>query len=527
MSRDPLFLRLEPARPAGDNERGFAAELADPAWMLGRQWQLGEHQGENASSPLSVHMSIHHVPIEPLPSRPDADPRHVPAEAIVEAGPGDWWTIGRRARLGQAAAEAGLPAALGAEQDVLFGGLTGPYEVLNGVAVDGRKVHARAPDDPVFAEVPTVPDDLWHTDTLAYAASFPCGGTTLTVGGVDGGPTGRWGGHDGGDVDWWSVDAGGPVVQAGGVEPDAADRWPDRFRWPGAPASRWWQIEDHRVDLGGLPPDRAHLASTLLLDLIFGHADDWFLVPVGSTTPPPDEEPVGSPVGHVLSLEEVTITDSFGEEWPRADQPWATAEDWTMFGVTGLGVRQLPIWPVAAAPLVGEAVEEVSIGMDEDANLVWAVEERFAGRVTERLRPEPPRPRVVDEDAPPEPPPPYRYEPTTAVPDHWHPYTREEHDGAVRFVQGRLVAVAHDGTPTRRDPPVASLLQSQGPGLHTVAPWRLPPTGVRLDTRPVLARTTSGAPVLWVQRRRQPLLAVPSSGLRFDAVTPTDAAPPP
>jgi hypothetical protein len=90
------------------------------------------------------------------------------------------------------------------------------------------------------------------------------------------------------------------------------------------------------------------------------------------------------------------------------------------------------------------------------------------------------------------------------------------------------VAVAHDGTPTRRDPPVASFLQSGGLGLHTIAPWRLPPTGVRLETRPVLARTTSGAPVLWVQRRRQPLFSVPSSGLRFDAVTPTElAAPPP
>ncbi len=506
--RDPLYLRLEPARPAGDSQRGFAAELADPAWMLGRQWQLGEHQGENASSPLSVHMEVDRVPIEPLPSRPDADPRAIPAEAIVEAGPGDWWTIGRRARLGAAAAAAGLPAALGDEDDFRFDGLTGPYEVLNGVAFDGRKIHAQAPGDPVFAEVPAAVDDLWHTDTLAYAGSFPCGGTTLTVGGAAGGPTGRWSGHDGGDVDWWSVDAEAPVAPEDGAAPEELDRWPDRFRWPGAPAARWWQIEDHRVDLGGLPPDRAHLASTLLLDLIFGHADDWFLVPVGSA------------IGHVLSLAEVTITDSFDEVWPKPEAPWAAADDWTMFRVAGLGPRQLPIWPVAAAPLVGDPVEEVLIGIDEDANLVWAVEERLAGRVTDRLRPEPTPPRVLDEDAHPEPPPPYSYVPTTAVPDHWHPYTREERDAAIRFVQGRLIAL-EDGAPTARPLPVAAFLQSQGPGPHGIAPWRLPPTGVRLETRPVLARTTSGAPVLWVQRRRQPVLSLPSSGLRFDAVSPT------
>jgi hypothetical protein len=197
-----------------------------------------------------------------------------------------------------------------------------------------------------------------------------------------------------------------------------------------------------------------------------------------------------------------------------------------MFRVTGLSLRQLPIWPVAAAPLVGEAIEEVTVGVDEDAHLVWAVEERLRGRVTDRVRPDPPPPRVVDDSARPAPPPPYRYQPITAVPDHWHPYTRETADGAVRFVQGRLVEVAFDGTPTRRDPPAARFLQSQAPGLHRFAPWRLPSTGVHLASRPVLARTTSGAPVFWVQRRRLPLLSVSSSGLRFDALSPT-AVPPP
>ena len=506
MSRDPLFLRLEPARPAGDNERGFAAELADPAWLLGRQWQLGEHQGENASSPLAVHLRTHRIPIEPLPSRPDADPAVVPAEAIVEAGADDWWTVGRRFRLGLAARDAGLAAALGGDSEFVFDGLTGPYAVLNGVALDGRKLHTRAPNDPVFAEVPAAANDLWHTDTLAYAASFPCGGTTLELGGVDGGPTGRWSGHDGGDVDWWSVDAAGAVEPPDGAEPDEQDRSPDRFRWPGAPAARWWQIEDHRVDLGGMPPDRAHLASTLLLDLIFGHADDWFLLPVTSE------------VGRVLYLEDIRITDSFDETWPRPDAPWADDDDWTMFRVTGLGPRRLPIWPVAAAPLAGSAVEEVVVGIDEDANLAWAVEERLEGRVTERVRPPQQPPRVADADADPEPPPPYRYEPVSAVPDHWHPYPREE-DGSGLFVQGRLVALDPDGNPDPRPVPRAAFLRGTG-GLHRLAPWRLPPTGVRLEARPVLARTTAGAPVLWVQRRRTPLLAMPSSGLRFDAVSP-------
>jgi hypothetical protein len=37
------------------------------------------------------------VPIEPMTERPAADPRPVPAEAIVEE-PAELWTIGRRSR---------------------------------------------------------------------------------------------------------------------------------------------------------------------------------------------------------------------------------------------------------------------------------------------------------------------------------------------------------------------------------------------------------------------------------------------
>ena len=49
-----VVLRLEADPNQTDLARGLAAEVADPAWFLGRQWQMGEHQGEDASSPVSV-----------------------------------------------------------------------------------------------------------------------------------------------------------------------------------------------------------------------------------------------------------------------------------------------------------------------------------------------------------------------------------------------------------------------------------------------------------------------------------------
>lgn len=505
MIRPWYALRLEPARPAGDPDRGLRAELADPAWMIGRQWQLGELQGENASSPVDVAMSVHQLPIQPSVGRPQDDPTIVPAEAIVEAGAHDWWTPGRRLRLGRAAVAAGL-----ADESARCGDLPPPYDVLNGIAFDGRALYALHPEADVFAEVPAPTADAWSTTELVYRTRFPCSGAELVVGGdparVD------WVGHDGGAVDWWTVDATTTPSLPDLPDAEAPHRFPQRFSWAGGPARRWWQLENHHVDLGGLPPDRAHLASTMLLDLVMGHSDDWFLVPVPGTA------------GHVLAIREVAVTDAFGDTWPTEGTSWPTIDDWSVFRVAGLGTMELPLWLTAASALAGDPIEEVAIGIDEDANLAWAVEERLAGQVTERAVAAPGAAAIHDDQADPGPPSDRRYQPISAVPAHWTPYTREpQHPaagGPVMFRQGRLVEYDETGDPTRRPPPTAELLAAVG--VHEIAPWRLPPTGIRLERRRMLARATDGSPRTWVQRRRVPLLELAGSGLMFDNTTPID-----
>src|SRR4051794_8895399 len=46
--------RLEPDPRSKSLARSLAAEIRDPAWLLTRQWQLGEFQGEDAATPMSV-----------------------------------------------------------------------------------------------------------------------------------------------------------------------------------------------------------------------------------------------------------------------------------------------------------------------------------------------------------------------------------------------------------------------------------------------------------------------------------------
>ena len=89
--------RLEPTPQQRNLGAGFTAPVHDPVWFLARQWQMGENQGENASTPVRVDYEITSTAIEAAPQAPGRKPTEIPAEAIVENEPDDWWTTGRRA----------------------------------------------------------------------------------------------------------------------------------------------------------------------------------------------------------------------------------------------------------------------------------------------------------------------------------------------------------------------------------------------------------------------------------------------
>ncbi|MFF0945489.1 hypothetical protein ACFYE2_14860 [Kocuria sp. CPCC 205300] len=482
-----------------DLARGFSAEIADPAWMLGRQWQLGEHKGEDASSPVRVTYSSRLIPIEPLADQPHLDPRTTPGEAIVESEPGDWWTPGRRITTGRAveaaADQAGAP--LPGEDALRLRALPVPYHVLDGTGYDGQALwrdRDRLNLEPAWfgAHQPpaTEPADLWDPAELSYSTEFRAGGVSLTLQR-----------HDGGDLDWYSVDADGALDPA--IPASEHSLYPGRVRYPGAPLPRWWQIEDAKVDIGGYPPDRAHFATLLLIDLIVNQSDDWFSFPVDALA------------GYVVTLEKVVVHDSFGEDWTLTPPA-----DWSMFATDGLERNALVVWATAATPLVGPVLDEVVIGIDEDANLVWAVEQRLRGRsVLGDDNPAPVPPSVLDASGRQG----FAYRPMTRIPTHWHPYTIEEIAERRRFVQGRAADLS--GTDAVLLPEAESdLLNDPAAGgthpTHQLEPAAIPQDGLRVERRRILARATDGSPVLWTQRRRQPMLTPPALRLAFDAMEP-------
>lgn len=503
--------RLEPLPPYGDLERGFQQEVADPLWFLARQWQMGEHLAEDAGAPVGVTMAVAHTPIEPVDGM---DPSTVPAEAIIEGAAADWWTVGRRIRVGRAIARSLTRAQRAA---VAFTDpLPEPYGTSFKGDVDGLQAWRRKlirADHPALEGFLPRRRSHWDDTRLHHDMDFKAGRARLEVRG-----------HTGGEVDWFTADATRP----GGRPPhrQTSEVVPMRLQYPGAPLPRLWQIEDHAVDIGGFPPDRAHLATALLIELVSEHASDWFMAPV----PAPYGASQAPGTGAVVTLASVKVRSTFdevhevlvppgvGDPDPGPDEPTGP---WSLFRTRGLGRTALVLWPTAATPLTGPVLDDIAFGVDEDANLLWAVEERVGGiqlltdaEASQALQD---GRHTGTRD--------FTWQPTTTLPPHWHPY-RPMPLKAPRFLeQGVVAAFGADGRVDPRPGPLSDLIGSTLTKGHRLDLHAVPYQGLRLERRYVLARGTDGRPVLWRQRRTAPLLAPPASHLRFDVLKEAEEEP--
>jgi hypothetical protein len=494
-----ILLRLEPDEPPLPDERPYRVEVHDPMWFLARQWQLGEHQGEDAASPVRVSFQVHATPLGAPPGMAVA-PADLALDPIIESEPDSWWTIGRRVRLGSAYVAAGGTPRPGHYQ---FHDLPPPYERMNGRAWDGLALFRADPNHAVFASVPRASVDFWDPEQLAYRTLLSAASNDLVVER-----------HDGGELDWYSVDAVTASAAPGTVAAPptvAGVRLPNRLRYPGSPPDRWWQIENRQDDVGGFAPDRSHFTTLLLIDAISGHSNDWYTFPIDARA------------GTIASIDQIHVFDSFDRTWTIAVSPAGA-----IYTVRGLASGARLVWPRVQSPLAGPPIEEVDVVTDAAARLLWAIERRVGGRqcatgdavdppaaggsgsTAERTR--------------------YTYRATAGVGAGWHPYVFQEVAGRMRFVQARLADL--DATPPVLAPePRAELLhdrahlaanpaQQTGP-VHQIDPAALPAEGVHLERRFMLCRRTDGSPCLWLQRRRRPARPAPATALRFDAMDST------
>src|SRR5215470_10820009 len=91
------WTRLEPQVAGADMGQASNARVFDPLWLMTRQWQLGEFQGEDTGSPVKARVRATAAPLtrcvlgellpNDAPARPVVlpyDPTRIPLEALVE-----------------------------------------------------------------------------------------------------------------------------------------------------------------------------------------------------------------------------------------------------------------------------------------------------------------------------------------------------------------------------------------------------------------------------------------------------------
>src|ERR1700690_568863 len=93
--KQPVYLgttRLETQPTTVGMKAGLQAPLADPLWMLARQWQFNEFQGEDAGTPIKLAFALQGTDVDRFRAGHDANQPlqplgEVPIETQVEAEP--------------------------------------------------------------------------------------------------------------------------------------------------------------------------------------------------------------------------------------------------------------------------------------------------------------------------------------------------------------------------------------------------------------------------------------------------------
>jgi hypothetical protein len=427
--------RLE-GRPRTTNfDRALKAEVRDALWMLTKQWQMGEFQGDDAGSPIFAKLHLDMTQLTKYQagdrSQPSINPvekfeTNVPLEAKVERRPipfelfgsqdisldlrllmGRQWlklirSVGNfdRAYIEQYPIDLPDPdlkkdAQVCAHQEVWQ-----TFAAVAGRRMDGYKLYVRLknPANHAYDGIPGTAGnesaidtlatkfiqwfetlyyqpsspDAWNSSRLEY--QFACSAPTNTGEKVYTADE-YYQGH----LDWYNFDLDPNSPGLGNLPNPPADPRstntqtliPAPIVFEGMPNTRWWAFEDRKTNFGDINPDTTDLAKLLLIEFGLVYANDWFLIPYTL------------PTSSIASIRGMMVTNVFGERfWIESagsglDDKW---QRWSMFTTNKKGnaneVADTSLILLPTVPKIQESspLEEIVLIRDEMANMVWAIE---------------------------------------------------------------------------------------------------------------------------------------------------------
>jgi hypothetical protein len=558
------------ARAAGVEE-GLAARLADPLWMLARQWQFGEFRGDDAGSAVLVTAegAAHHPSWwrpEPDANNPSALPWRPwtvldgPLEPVIEAEP-DTGASWLRLRLdgGVRARRALLAAGLSRYAAALFTlarwpnrpddapPVTAPADIMamattpDGAALAALITPWKSPGDPLpNAIAATLGGTAAERDAFADAMrdwltwwTPRADATQQPLAGVNADPP-AWDAHrlehrgsiafaaaphlrlhidryPGGGLDWFGADAkvGDPAELPAAPAPPVEVTEPAIISETSVPLP---------TTFAGMAAPRFWEFEDASVD--FGSIDASpadlarVLLVEFSTVYGNDwfSLPVRLPVGSLARIDTVRVTDSFGgvqELKPLA----SSSPGWRLYSLRApdsdpdLAINYFWCAPTLSERLTSPEVERVIARRDEIANTAWATVEIAADALARGY--EVPADKA---ELPSVSQPPY-YLVETPVADNWFPLAPKPVD--IASIRLELVALVRraQGQIVEAHPPSAILA-----GNWWIHEEELGRDGLTLDRTAKLARWHDGTATRWIGRGVWPGAGEASSNLLWDAV---------
>jgi len=560
------WARLEPHSRTAGMEAGLEMRVHDPLWMLARQWQFGEFQGEDTGSPVWTRVSGSTSPIATYLAGPvdghksdhvqDYSP-DTPLEYLVEAErlpATDVMAANRRLAveagqyflrlLGSSLAETHramllkgyaiepLTDAARVETDpdtVAF------MDLVARRAIDGAKLLLAIRDLPPDEAAKTL--ELEPADTAADAITQWTAWCERMIGRVASKTEARsaWNPermeyacavaapddangqtvlvapeYPGGHLDWFSFD----VMRKAQLERSPAARrsrfaaatLPTRLALRGMPSNRLWEFEDAEVRFGSIEAGPTDLARLLLVGFLLEYDNDFFSIPLDADA------------GTLVTIDGITITNTFGDEI-RA-QPFAEQE-WRLFTLStdaagGSLASTLFLPTVVGQHLAGAPLERVDLVRDEMANIAWAIEgtvQSASGRALSRHEADQARRQRETGDR--------RAEAGTLAyqldtwsstrPEFWIPLVPEQ--VAPTDAVTRLACYDPQG-----DSRGQLLSERRGGAWWYVYANEIPRNGVRVTRARQYARWYDGRTFSWIGREKRLGRGAASSGLRYDVV---------
>ena len=559
------YNRLEPNPRSSDFERSLRAEVRDALWMLCRQWQFGEFQGEDAATPVSARILGEHTPMDRVGfpgGRILPYNEQVPLEAVIEREPlkpdlylavqmGLYYLRLMRAKslisyLARLVDHYPLTYSIDrndteaqqlqkANQGRRFDGFK---LYLDSVTVDSGESRSRfalwldAPANGdisatdkaslldaaqqlagwflrVYSQAEQPTDSAWLSSQLDYQTSIasppqPAQRVLLADQYV------------GGHLDWYSFDlAPAGTITLPGEQPGEASVQeiiasfiPSPIAFKGMPNPRFWAMEDSQTDFGKIDTSATGLIHLMFAEFGLVYSNDWFMLPY----------PLG--INTLCEIKGVVITDVFGEHvlirpaGRGAEDNW---QRWAMFHHTERGARWTGsslfyLAPAVTKSLEGDPLESVTFLRDEMANMVWAVETIVPSQSGEGVngnemallekRPEPFTPAGNAV---------IRYILGTEVPDNWIPFVPvhvEGSDTEIRLQRARL--------PSGKGALGQVLTEKQAP--YFINEEEVPRAGIIVQRVFQRTRWINGKTYLWIGRSKAAGKGEGWSNLAFDQI---------